>query len=84
VVSDQPDKVRVGSWVRIRDGELEEGWRIVPHLEADTARGLISENCPLAKALLGCRVGEQVPVYGPGGRRPVTLLSVGDWSLGQL
>jgi len=69
--------VRVGSWVQVRDGEIEEGWRIVTSLEADAARRMISEETPLARALLGRAVGEVVSVRGPqGGRWPVTILSV--------
>jgi transcription elongation factor GreA len=69
--------VRIGSWVQIRDGEIEEGWRIVAAIEADAARRLISEETPLARALLGHSAGEVVSVRGPhGGRWQVTILSV--------
>jgi transcription elongation GreA/GreB family factor len=69
--------VRIGSWVQIRDGEIEEGWRIVVAIEADAARRLISEEASLARALLGHAAGEVVSVRGPHGVRwPVTILSV--------
>ena len=70
-------RVRLGCWVQVRDGQLEEGWRIVSADEADALRRLISAETPLARALLGRRAGEQVRVDGPEGRRPVTILSVG-------
>ena len=71
------DVVQVGSWVEVRDGQLDERWRIVDVSEADAARRLISAECPLARALLGHQAGEQVRVQGPEGRRLVTILYVG-------
>ena len=68
--------VTVGSWVEIRDGQLQEHWRIVPAHEADALRGLLSEACPLARALLGHGPGDVVQVQGPEGRRRVTVLAV--------
>ena len=67
--------VTVGSWVTVRDGELEESWRVVDASEADAARRLISSQTPLARAILGHRPGDVVRVMGPE-RRPVTILSV--------
>ena len=71
------DTVRVGCWVEVRDGQLEEGWRIVPAEEADAMRRRISEATPLARALLGHQVGDQVRVDGPEGRRLVSILGIG-------
>ena len=67
--------VTVGSWVTVSDGELEEAWRIVPHLEADALRRHISEASPLARAVLGHRPGDTVRVMGPE-RRSVVVLAV--------
>jgi transcription elongation factor GreA len=69
-------RVRLGCWVQVRDGQLEEDWRIVPAEEADAMRRRISEQTPLARALLGHQVGDQVRVDGPEGRRVVAILSV--------
>lgn len=68
--------VRVGSLVRVCDGELEEWWRIVPSHEADAMRRCISEETPFARALLGRRVGDEVPTQAPGGCWTVTILGV--------
>jgi transcription elongation GreA/GreB family factor len=68
--------VRVGSLVRVRDGELEEWWRIVPSHEADAMRRCISDETPFARALLGRRVGDEVRTQAPGGRWTVTILGV--------
>jgi transcription elongation factor GreA len=69
--------IRVGSRVQIRDGDLPEAWRIVAAHEADAVRRLISEETPLAQALLGHVVGDVVRVRGPRGvSRSVTILDV--------
>jgi transcription elongation GreA/GreB family factor len=69
-------KATVGAWVTVQDGELEELWRIVPRMEADVLRRWISEECPLARAVLGHTAGDVVQVRGPEGRRLVTVLAV--------
>jgi transcription elongation GreA/GreB family factor len=55
------DEVRFGSTVTI---EREDGrastWRIVGEDEADPARGTVSHVAPLARALMGRRVGDVV------------------------
>jgi transcription elongation GreA/GreB family factor len=58
--------VQVGDVVHVEDGELEEWWRIVPQREADAQRRWISEDSPLAQAVLGRRAGEVVRVRAPG------------------
>jgi transcription elongation factor GreA len=73
----QHGAVRVGSWVEVRDGQLQEFWRIVPAHEADAMRRMISESSPLARALLGHRPGDRVSVDGPGRGWPVEVVSVG-------
>jgi transcription elongation GreA/GreB family factor len=80
-VGDGPDTDRVdhvGDVVHVQDGELEEWWRIVPPEEADAARRFISEQTPMARALLGHRAGDVVSVRAPGAPRgwPVTILAV--------
>jgi transcription elongation GreA/GreB family factor len=70
--------VMVGSSVRIRDGDVDEEWRIVARHEADALERRKSEECPLARALLGRQVGDRVRVHSPAGYRPVTILRVDD------
>ncbi len=76
-MADDNGTVRIGSWVKVQDGQLTDDWRIVPPEEADAARRLISEEAPLARALLGHRVGDQVNVQRPEWRWPVTILAIG-------
>lgn len=73
---EQDAAVEIGSWVAVTDGEFEEEWRIVVSAEADAGRRWISQDSPLARAILGHRAGDQVPVQGPEGRWPVTILRV--------
>ncbi|MDT8304324.1 MAG: transcription elongation factor GreA [Anaerolineae bacterium] len=63
------DRVRVGSTVTvIADGEAtEETYRIVGVHEAAPGNGLISNESPFGRALLGAKVGDTVRVTTPGG-----------------
>jgi transcription elongation GreA/GreB family factor len=66
-----PDEVAFGVRVTIlRDGKSAT-YRIVGEDEADPARGLLSWASPLATALLGGGVGDEVDVGG--GRMPVVI-----------
>jgi transcription elongation GreA/GreB family factor len=58
----QPDSVRFGVIVSLRftDDGSNGRFTIVGEDEADPARGLVSFVSPLAKALLGKRVGDEV------------------------
>ena len=57
--SDQ-EKVALGAWVRLRDGEGGRTFQIVGVEEADPEEGRISSASPLARALLNRRTGEKV------------------------
>jgi transcription elongation factor GreA len=67
-IPEDPDVVQIGDWVTIRteDGEVDRHLIVHP-AEAilDTYR--ISADSPLAQAVLGRRVGEEVTVEAPGG-----------------
>ncbi len=74
--SDQ-EKVALGAWVRLRDGEgMEETFQIVGVEEANPEEGRISSASPLARALLNRRTGEKVHFQIPAGQRELTILSV--------
>jgi transcription elongation GreA/GreB family factor len=68
--------VRIGDVVHVRDGQLDEWWRIVPADMADVLRRWMSAETPMARALLGHRAGDVVRVDRPGGRSPVTILAI--------
>jgi transcription elongation factor GreB len=71
------DEVRFGAHVRLRpvDGQVREVW-IVGVDEAAPGQGQIAFVAPLARALLGQRVGDQVTVRTPGGTEDLEILSI--------
>ena len=64
-----PDTVRLGSKITVLDKEFneEEVYQVVGSQEADPMNGLISEESPFGKALLGKVVGDDVVVEAPAG-----------------
>jgi transcription elongation factor GreA len=66
-----PDKVRFGTTVVLEDlasGD-EVTYRIVGEDEADVSKGLLSVTSPVARALIGKEVDDQVNVVVPAGSR---------------
>jgi transcription elongation GreA/GreB family factor len=58
-------EVRFGSRVTIQRGDgREQAWRIVGEDEADPAAGSLAYVAPLARALMGRRVGDLVELAG--------------------
>ncbi|HEU0197726.1 MAG TPA: transcription elongation factor GreB [Nevskiaceae bacterium] len=80
-VVDQPpdDRRRIffGAWVEVDDGSETRRYRIVGPDETDAARGWISIDSPLARALLRHVVGDVVETQLPGGLIEAEILSVG-------
>jgi transcription elongation factor GreA len=72
------DKVRFGAWVTLADidGDREIKYRIVGPSEASTEKGSISVTSPVAKALIGRTVGDEVQVHAPGGVRTYEIVDV--------
>ena len=72
------DQVKFGARVTIVDEESEEQktYRIVGAHEADMKVGSISLSSPLAKALIGKKVGDSVEVPAPGGARAYEITGV--------
>jgi transcription elongation factor GreA len=62
------DHVMIGSTVEIKEGNKKsETFKIVGAAEADPKEGLISNESPIGKALLGKKVGEIAEVDAPDG-----------------
>lgn len=57
------------------DGE-EESYTIVGEAEADPFSGKISHKSPIAHALIGRKVGDEVSIETPGGEMTVEILEV--------
>ena len=80
VVETEPaDRERVffGAWVTVEepDGRAKP-WRLVGADEIDAPGGWISSDAPLARGLLGRRVGDIVQVVLPAGSRELVILGV--------
>ncbi|MBP8810039.1 MAG: transcription elongation factor GreB [Kofleriaceae bacterium] len=74
-----PDRGRVafGAWVTLEDDDGEEAcYRLVGPDEFDPKQGYISVDSPVAKAVLGRRVGDEVTVARPKGATSFTIVGV--------
>ena len=74
------DRVQFGATVTIEDGASGERstYTIVGEHEADIKKRRISLSAPVARALLGKRVGEEVEVQTPKGKREVEVAKI-EW-----
>lgn len=63
---DKQNTVQIGATVLVedKDGSINE-FQIVDALEANPAEGKISWKCPVGKALLGKKVGDEVTITSP-------------------
>ena len=69
------DRVTIGSTVTVTDVKRGKNrkFRIVGSQEADAMNGIISEDSPFGKALMGAREGQQVTVVAPAGEIQYTV-----------
>lgn len=71
------DSVRFGARVTVLDeSDVARCYTIVGVDEADAARGLIAFTAPLARALLGKRVGDSVKVRTPRQQQELTVSAI--------
>jgi transcription elongation factor GreA len=69
------DRVTFGSTVRLEDeAGKETHYQIVGSEEADPANGRISIMAPLARTLIGKKVGDTVTAQLPGGKKSFEIL----------
>lgn len=72
------DKVSLGTTVKIKyidDNDIEE-YRIVGSKEADPSENKISNESPLAKAIINAKAGEVCSVDSPNGKYDVEILEI--------
>ena len=72
------DKVSIGSNVKLKyveDGETEV-YTIVGSMEADPFQNKISNESPIAKAIMGLKVGSKVTVESPQGQYEVEIVEI--------
>ncbi|MEJ0019434.1 MAG: transcription elongation factor GreA [Acetobacteraceae bacterium] len=72
------DHVKFGAHVHLVDEETdkESNYQIVGVYEADIKGGRLSISSPLAKALIGKKVGDTISVPAPGGDRSYEILGI--------
>jgi transcription elongation factor GreA len=78
VVTIDTDKVVFGATVTVYDDESEgeSTYRIVGEDESDIKQGLISVSSPVAKALIGHRIGDEVQIKVPSGIRIYEIIDI--------
>lgn len=72
------DSVSLGhsvTFIELPNGD-EETYTIVGSAEADPFEGKISNDSPIAKSLMGKKVGDQVSVQTPGGEMSVRIVTI--------
>lgn len=71
------EKVYFGAWVTVENEDGDEAtYRIVGPDEFDPARNFISIDSPVAKALMGRRINDEVTVRRPAGVAQLTITEV--------
>jgi transcription elongation factor GreB len=76
-VPDDPSRVFFGAWVVLEDEAGEETTlRIVGPDEIDPARRYVSMDSPLARAIMGKRLDDEIQVDVPGGRRRFVIVAL--------
>ena len=74
------DTVSLGSVVRVEivtaRGSKEKEYQILGSNESDPRAGKISEDSPVGKALLGCKLGDEVEVATPAGVSTYRILEI--------
>jgi transcription elongation factor GreA len=74
---DGPKVVRIGMQVDVEtDNGATRNFKLVETFEADPKSGLISDQSPVGKALIGHKEGDEVSVSTPGGVTSYTILSI--------
>jgi transcription elongation factor GreA len=72
------DRVRFGAYVKVTNLDTDEEitYQIVGADEADINSGMISVSAPLARALIGKSVGDEVVVQLPAGKRRYEIAEI--------
>jgi transcription elongation factor GreA len=72
------DKVRFGATVKLEDlnSDKKVAYKIVSEFEANLDEGLISNSSPVARALIGKEVGDEVEIKTPGGIMNYEILEI--------
>ncbi len=73
----QEGKVYFGAWIKVEDEQQEQrSFRLVGPDEFDPAKKWISVDSPVARALIGKQVGDEIRVTTPGGEVTYWILAI--------
>ncbi|PMP63184.1 MAG: transcription elongation factor GreA, partial [Caldimicrobium thiodismutans] len=77
-LKEPPERVQFGVKVKLLNLETDEivSYKIVGPYEADPSNGSISINSPIARALIGKEIGEEVKVQTPSGIKKFEILDI--------
>ena len=70
------DTVRIGSHVDVEKGKEKLSYTVVGSSEADPAEGYISNESPIGRALLGKKVGDEISMETPKGKKILKILNI--------
>ena len=72
------DTVQLGSKVKVLDVEFDEEceYQIVGSPEADVKKGLISDESPVGKALIGHKAGDRIVAEAPSGEIVFKIIEI--------
>lgn len=76
--NESSDTVQLGTKVRVLDIEFEDEceYQLVGSPEADVRRGLISDESPVGRALIGHKAGDEVVAETPSGEIKFKILEI--------
>lgn len=70
------DSVKIGSRIKVKKGKDAVFYTIVGSNEANPADGFISNESPIGRSLLGCKVGDIVSAKTPKGEVSLQVLGI--------
>ena len=72
------DRIVLGSTVTVQEegSNIQETYHIVGAAEADPSAGMISNESPLGKALMGHQTGDDVTIIAPAGEMKFKVIDV--------
>ncbi len=72
------EMVKFGAKVQLidEDTEKESNFQIVGEFESNISKGLISISSPIARALIGKKIGDSVEVSTPGGGKSYEIMKI--------
>ena len=71
------DRIKIGSTVVIKEGDDDSStFTIVGSAEADPPNGMISDESPIGKALIGLKAGDSTEVTTPSGVVKLWVLAI--------